>query len=201
MWRENSDVVCRYGAGVCGASGRPAAIRGGVSEGDLCRDLACFEISAKAAPDTPVAELKRMRQSLLADRFKLELHRQRREIAGFQMTVAKRGASLRAAEDPEGESTTVAPRGKPAIMLESTTVAQFAELLAGTLRVPVVEATGIQGRYDFNIDLTVYVGSGNEDDCTVVRAIEEQLGLKLEKQEIQMEMLVIDRAEKLPTEN
>jgi uncharacterized protein (TIGR03435 family) len=169
--------------------------------GWLGSDLARFEISAKAAPNTEVAELRRMLQTMLAERFKLKLHRESKEITGFQMTVAERGFARHASDDPDGESAALAPRGKPAIILKSTTLAQFAELIAGPLRVPVVDSTGIQGRYDINIDLAPFAGPGNEDAYTIIRAIEEQLGLKFEKRKIQLETLVIDHAEKMPTEN
>lgn len=170
------------------------------SPGWLGADLARFEISAKATPETSVAELRRMLQTLLAERFKLEFHRQSKETNTFAMTVAK-NSLLHPSDDQEGESEAAPPRGGPGIILKNTTMAQFAELISGPLRVPVIDLTRIQGRFDINLDMSAYVESRGEDPFVLIKAIQDQLGLKIEKQKIPLETLIIDRAEKLPSEN
>jgi uncharacterized protein (TIGR03435 family) len=170
--------------------------------GWLGADLDRFEIAAKASPDTSVVDLKRMMQTLLAERFKLEFHRQPKEFGTLVMTVGKKGLSLQSSKDPEGDSLAVAPpQGSALIILQSTTLSQLADLMSGPLRMPIIDKTGVDGRFDLRIDMAPYMASGGQDPMVLASALEEQLGLKLEKQKTQIEMLIIDHVEKTPTEN
>jgi len=75
------------------------------------------------------------------------------------------------------------------------------------LQSPVVNQTGLTKRYDFVLDLTRYVPERNPGDPpqdragTLMTALHEKLGLKLESKKAPIEILVIDRMEKIPTEN
>jgi uncharacterized protein (TIGR03435 family) len=172
------------------------------SPGWMGSELARFEISAKATPDTPVAELKRMLQTLLAERFGMELHRQSKEMPTYAMNVVKSGSSLHPAEDQEAESTAVQPGNGPVMRMRSTTMAQFAEFLAGPLHTPVIDNTGLKGRFDLAVDMSAYKATAqDEEQYLFLKAMQDQLGLKLEKQKSQIEMLIIDHAEKMPTGN
>jgi uncharacterized protein (TIGR03435 family) len=162
-------------------------------------DVARFEISAKAAPDTPVAQLKLLLQSLLAERFKLVLHRETREVASLVMTLQKAKLDLPAPADPDGESRAV--QSGSGFTILSSTVEQFADLMSGPLRVPVLNRTGVSGRYDFSLNLSSFAGDQNDPVSVFTSALREQLGLKLERQKAPMAMLIVDSALKTPTEN
>jgi len=85
---------------------------------------------------------------------------------------------------------------------------EMAALLSRPLQAPVINMTGLKGRYDFKVDLTPYItdemmkAKGPPDVIGIaVVALQEQLGLKLESKKVPVEMVVVDRAERTPTEN
>jgi len=162
------------------------------SPGWLGADVARYEVQAKAPADTPVATLRLMLQKLLEERFKLVSHRETREVPAYALTVTK--LKVHKSEDPEGESG-LGP-GTAAINLVNTTMEQLADLLSGPLHTPVVDRTGVEGRFDFPIRLE----KGDPDEA-FIGALREQFGLKMEKTKTQLAMLIVDSAEKQPTEN
>jgi uncharacterized protein (TIGR03435 family) len=85
-------------------------------------------------------------------------------------------------------------------------MSEFVDTLSGPLRTPVVDKTGLTRRYDFTVDLSSYFSAGKpgeQPDMTaiVMSALHEQLGLNLEARKETVEILVIDHAEKMPSEN
>jgi len=81
--------------------------------------------------------------------------------------------------------------------------------ISDPLRAPVIDMTGLKGRYDFTFDITQFVprgprqaGEPEPDPVAVMQvALPKQLGLKLEARKMPVEMLVIDHIEKAPVEN
>jgi uncharacterized protein (TIGR03435 family) len=169
-----------------------------------------FDIVAKAGSSATEADTRRMLQTLLADRFKLEFHRQSREMPALVMTVAKGGHKLKAVQtdDPPSFQT-----GKLQLTGKGATLAQLAEFLSGQLRTPVIDQTGLTGRFDYFLDINAFVteeiqknlprdgGPPMEAGGIIAKAVQEQLGLKVESRKAPVEMLVIDHVEKTPTEN
>jgi uncharacterized protein (TIGR03435 family) len=160
-----------------------------------------FDIMAKA--DEPVGsdELKGMMQSLLADRFQLVFHRQNKDLRSYAMTVAKSGAKVRpSASDtkPSRENTAVGT------VVRATTMAEFANFMAGPLETPVVDMTGMPGKYDFDLDFTNYLPEHERvmkmefENATgiIIEAMQGELGLKLESRKETVEVMVVDRVER-----
>jgi uncharacterized protein (TIGR03435 family) len=152
-----------------------------------------------------------MLQKLLADRFKLSFHRVPKEVSIYALTVTKNGPKLTAsAGDPKGPPNLAMPaRGR--FRLRNATMADLVGELRGTLDRPVVDKTGISGRYDIALNWTVddfqaarFSGFPAPLDHTEVpdlfTAIQEQLGLRLESTKGSVEVMVIDHVER-PTEN
>jgi uncharacterized protein (TIGR03435 family) len=85
-------------------------------------------------------------------------------------------------------------------------MAQFADNISGATEAPVLDQTGLLGKYDLSLDLTPYMPadaqSGQRPDIAsmMITAIQEQLGLKMESQRMQTEVLVVDHLGK-PSEN
>jgi uncharacterized protein (TIGR03435 family) len=79
----------------------------------------------------------------------------------------------------------------------------FADKLAESLDRPVSDATGLQGGYEISLTWVPDDGPAASDGVggSIFTAVQEQLGLRLEPQKASVEMLVVDRAEKVPTEN
>jgi uncharacterized protein (TIGR03435 family) len=159
-----------------------------------------FDIVAKA--DEPVAEdqLKLMMRTLLAERFSLAFHRQSKEMRAYAMTVAKSGAKLRESAEtkPFRENSAVGT------VARGMTMKEFGDFIAGPLQTPVVDMTGLNGRYDFKLDFTAYLPGAETamkvdyDNSTgiIISALKGELGLDMESRKQAVEVLVIDHVEK-----
>lgn len=92
-------------------------------------------------------------------------------------------------------------------------ISQLVRVMQSTLRHPVVDKTGLTGKYDFNLDFTQddrtsangpVTAADNQAEVgppDLLTALQQQLGLKLEEKKGPVDVLVVDRAEKTPTEN
>lgn len=165
-----------------------------------------YDIDARPASPVSPAQLRLMLRRLLTERFKLAVRSESREGRVYALVVGKEGPRLRGSGNGEGS-------GKWRFHGD---LSQFANLLAVQLTipflddpttpshargapVPVVDKTGIEGVYDISLDLKPDAGA---DPFTVwQRALQEQLGLRLESQRAPVEFLIIDHANKVPTEN
>ena len=160
-------------------------------------DSECFDIVAKAPPGTSDREIRDMLQTLLVERFKLEFHRETRVLPVYKLVVGKNGPKLRAAAS-DGERPVMSSAGNN-LTAKHAFMSGFAVWLSRELDRPVLDETGVQGRFDF----TLQYGVGNSDDGrpSLPAALQDQLGLRLESGKGPIETLVIDHLEKLPTEN
>ena len=162
-----------------------------------------FDIAAKAAAPANVPTLRAMLGALLAERFKLEFHRDTKELSSQVLVVAKGGPKLRSSQE---DAPGVLRPEKSAMVAQHATMAEFVGTLSGPLRTPVIDKTGLTGRYDFSVDLSSYFADakpGQQPDMTAVimSALREQLGLNLESRKELVEILVIDHAERNPSAN
>jgi len=149
-----------------------------------------FDIAAKAEnADATRDEIRSMLQALLADRFKLALHRETKEMPAYSLVLAKGGSKLKvAAPDKKGRmADTVGPNGEQQTVLEASPLRLLVNMLANTLGNPVVDQTGLDGLYDYTF---VWPDAGSSLFGSV-----DQLGLKLEAKKMPVEVLVMDRAE------
>jgi uncharacterized protein (TIGR03435 family) len=172
-------------------------------------DSQLFDISARAEGNHSKDEIMLMLQSLLADRFKLALHREQKELPVYALVVGKNGPKLRASES-EGDFTMGPAQGGIGFQKISMTdfAARFLSRIPPIGR-PVLDKTGLPGRYDFTLSLAPQAG-GNIEDAKKAIVDEgfslfsyalDQLGLRLEAQRAMIDMLVVDHAERTPTEN
>jgi uncharacterized protein (TIGR03435 family) len=173
-------------------------------------------------PDVPGApnekQTKSMVQKLIAERFKLTFHHDTRDLPVFAITVAKPGSKPAATLTPSQSGPNGNPgnffRGLGTLVNVNSTIKDLARVLqAVVLDRPVVDQTGITGRYDFTLkwtpDETQFVGIGikipppsDKPDAppNLFSAMQEQLGLKLEPTKAPVDVLVIDHVEK-PSDN
>ena len=169
--------------------------------GDLGVDR--FDITAKAAAPSTIPMMREMMGALLTDRFKLTFHRDSKQLASLTLVVAKGGPKLRISQQ---DDPGILRPSKSAMVAQHATMAEFVKTLSGPLRTPVVDQTGLTGRYDFTVDLSSYFADtkpGEQPDITgiVMSALRDQLGLSLESRKEPVEILVIDHVEKTPTGN
>jgi uncharacterized protein (TIGR03435 family) len=170
-----------------------------------------FDISAKAADAVGEQQLRGILQNLLSDRFKIALHREKKVLPFYALLVAKNGPKL-AAGQTDGKSV-LEPKGM-GLAAHDTSLSEVADLLtqiATRLNLPpVIDMTGLKGRFNFTVDGTdllqsIGAGSATPDPSAIMvgvtEILQEQLGLRAELRKAPTDVLIVDRAEKLPTEN
>ena len=155
-----------------------------------------FDMQASYPADTPPETVRQMTRALLADRFKLALHKETRQLPIYILTVAKNGPKIHAVED--GQARTSGRSGH----FEATkiTMQHFADLAANFLGREVRNETGLEGVFDFKLEWApdeLRAGDG----ASLFTALQEQLGLKLEGRKGPVDVLVVDHIEKMPTAN
>ncbi len=165
-----------------------------------------FDVEAKASGDAPLTleRARPMLQAMLADRFKLKLRRESREIACYDLVVAKGGPKFKGNSDPAARQwlVTRAEPGAVHLQADKVTMARLAQQLAFGAGRPVVDKTGLAAEYQFTLVYAPDKSPGAVDGsaATLFTALKEQLGLRLEPSRTMQEALVIEAAEK-PSEN
>jgi uncharacterized protein (TIGR03435 family) len=209
-----------------------------------------FDINAKIPYGTTKEQFHAMLQNLLIHRFKLAVHREAKELAQYDLVLAKNGpkfkevAVVAAPQDPDGpappdppkrfatdkDGCPVLPRGGFGMMTASRlgrygmyqpkySMEMLAAWLSANLGKPVTDATSLKGQYQISLcwaadSLSVArAGTPPPGDGaptaslpeaggpTLLNAVQDQLGLRLEAKKGAVEILVVDHAERLPTEN
>jgi uncharacterized protein (TIGR03435 family) len=167
-------------------------------------------------------EIRNQLQALLADRFKLALHHQSKELPSYMLVVGENGSKLQPTKFADYPDTATGPDGKGihrmmmqlgggqvrGIGAQKSSMAEFARQLSMQLGKNVVDKTGMTGQYDFNLQWSE--AAANSDGATndavpaagpsLFDAIQEQLGLKLVPQQGPVDVVVIDHVE-LPEAN
>jgi uncharacterized protein (TIGR03435 family) len=163
-----------------------------------------FDVVAVAPPDTPRDQLALMLQTLLADRLKLVMHREQRELRFLALVAGKDGPKLRDAEPQPAPDTSFNIPGR--IVRNQISMTQLAVLLSRFERQTVMDMTGLKGVYQMKLEWSPEGIPGRDaaDSApgpSLYTAVQEQLGLKLEARKGPLEVLVVDSAERVPAEN
>jgi uncharacterized protein (TIGR03435 family) len=183
-----------------------------ISGGPAWLETEKYDLTAKAdVPGQPNdKQVKAMLQKLLADRFKLTFHRDKKVLSVYAVTVGKTGAKLAKSEGNPNSLPFLGFRGLGNLVVRNATIADFAALMqSNVLERPVVDQTGLPARFDFTLawtpDASQFDGRGANvpppsDNAEVppdlFTAIQQQLGLKLESTKAPVDVFVIDRVEK-----
>jgi uncharacterized protein (TIGR03435 family) len=189
-----------------------------------------FNFNAKSEGPASVEVISGpMTQTLLEDRFKLKVHRETREVPVYELTVVKSGAKLRKFQEGscvpvDFTKTPLDPDPKycrsrgdfkgpeMTITAQGMTIEAFSKLFLRMDR-PVIDKTGMEGRFDFNLDYAPdgstpeffrrtgqQSGASDPSGPSIFAALQEQLGLVLVRAKGPAEFLVIDHVER-PSEN
>ena len=139
-------------------------------------------------------DTKRMLQSLLADRFHMKVHLEKRDMPVYDLMIAKGGPKLKAAtvEESAKETRLTGGRGKIEAVGAQPSTLRF--ILGNEVGRPVVDKSGLAGKYDFALEY-VPASPGPAEDAggvSIFTALQEQLGLKLEPSKEPTDVLVID---------
>ena len=233
-----------------------------------------YDVSAKLPECADRDQVPQMLQALLAERFKLTIHKEQKELPTYDLVVAKGGPKLKPSQGlkpemlpeglpksalinavpaagadapepprnsacpppPPGKTATASPARGGAVMvrindghleMNNTSMPGLANYLANVVGRPVFDKTELKGNYDITLDVDptefmanmkrsmagVMMGPGGGDaprpeaspapestGGSVFTAV-QQLGLKLEGRKAPLEMIVVDHADKVPTEN
>lgn len=159
-------------------------------DGPTWIDEVPYDVAAKLPPNTPKDKAPAMLQTLLAERFQMAVHRQKKEQKAFLLIVGKNGPQLKEGL-PEGVQNQML---KGRIMGRAMSMSTLAGMLARFLEYQVVDRTGLQGNYDIDLKFA-------PDNSDLISRVQEQLGLKLETGKALVETLVVDKATRVPTEN
>jgi len=175
-----------------------------------------FDIIAKAPRDTSQDDAIKMLQTLLADRFKLLVHKDTKPTEAFVLSLGKGKHKMKEAEG-SGASTcqSAGPPPPPApgtfpkieVACRNMTMDQFAtqvhQMAGGYLTSPVVNTTGLNGAWDFDLKWTGrgMLAAAGADGISIFDAVDRELGLKLELQKRPTPVIVVDSANEKPTPN
>jgi uncharacterized protein (TIGR03435 family) len=187
-----------------------------------------FDLSAKAQSSVSLETVRVMLQKLLADRFKLAVHREDQPVSVYALTPGKRNVKLKEADGSNRSDCKLSfVNGNRTYTCQNTTMAQLAEKLRSMAPAylgdhPVVDLTGLKGAYDFTLSWAgknrftaaapggggagqppgaVATAADPNGDITVFEAVDRYMGLKLAAQKYPIPVIVIDHVERTPTEN
>jgi uncharacterized protein (TIGR03435 family) len=163
-----------------------------------------FDVTAKMPDGSPDSQVKPMLRKLLEDRFHLQTHLETAEMSYYALVVGKSGSKIKELRDGEPiPPPTFLPGG--AAMMTNGTVESFAGQLAPAVGRPVLDKTGMTGRFHIFVNYAPAragaAGDVSDPGPDLFTAIQDQLGLKLEPQKGPVEILAVDSAAKLPDGN
>jgi uncharacterized protein (TIGR03435 family) len=88
------------------------------------------------------------------------------------------------------------------IVARAQPILQLTNTLGGALNCPVLDKTGLTGKYDYTVDYTIEQGAGpSEPRPDIAAAVQQQLGLRLVPGKAMIDVVIVDKAEKVPTAN
>ena len=179
-----------------------------------------YEVVATTNPGATEDQIRRMLQTMLAERFKLAVHRDSKEADGYALKAGSRGPKIQEAKDdaplppmpawmskgiPEASLdgrvvATMPSAGVVAVTGRRVTMTQLAAALERHLGAFVTDETGLSGRYYLGFQFAKEDHPPEVDLPSIFPALQD-LGLKLEKRKGPVEVLMVDLVERVPTEN
>jgi uncharacterized protein (TIGR03435 family) len=198
-------------------------------------DSQTVAIDATMPPDTTKAQFQEMLRNLIAERFGLQYHAGKKEIAGYTLVIARNGPKLKESAD-QGEAEYARPprptssdqygfpiipsfagktmgiervRAGTRIVAQQMPIQSLADSLGSQLKTIVTDATGLTAKYDFTLTFAnlqpvpppANIPEGLEPLPDLFGALQSQLGLRLERKAVPIEIFVVDHMEKTPTGN
>jgi uncharacterized protein (TIGR03435 family) len=158
-----------------------------------------YQIVAKSAVPVTRSQLQLMLQTLLANQFGLRFHRDSKVLTGYVLTKGKE-PKLEPAEGVDDMAIMPSPTS---LAFTHVSMLSLCVLLSDRFEQVVMDETGLKGEYNFTIDISRYFSGGLVDTdnlfgegAVFFRAVQDQLGLKLEKRKSAVDVLVVDKWEK-----
>lgn len=181
-------------------------------------DAETVEALKKLSKEDALAGQRSMMQAMLADRFKLKVHRETKELTQYDLVIAKGGFKLKDADPNDsyangmkGPDGTAHPgmmrMGMGELTGQGIGMPALANFLAQRVHKQVTDKTGLTGKYDVHLKWTPddmpaesHEATGADSAPSLFTALQEELGLRLEPVKGPVETIVVDHVE-MPTEN
>jgi uncharacterized protein (TIGR03435 family) len=168
-----------------------------------------YDVKAEAASPSSPDELRLMLRKLLADRFQLKFHIEVKEMDVMALTVASNGPKFHEAEEGHASADSKSFDGPIGMspLFQGLSMEDLATRLSGvcgTLELPfgpVVDMTGLKGKYDLHLMTKPNPGSGPRTIIDQVCEALPQIGLEFKRQKLPMLTYIVDFAEKVPSGN
>jgi len=158
-----------------------------------------WDIVAKPRAGYESRQLPELMRNLLEERFKLVVHRQRRDVSGYALRVLPGGHHLFESHGPQTYFT-----GRPGLIGSNRrSMAELAPVLAKMIGAPVVNDTALTGQYDLKLQWTPQPTAGASPDAelSIFTAIREQMGLRLDPIKVAVDAVIVDAVARTPTDN
>ena len=186
-----------------------------------------YDIEARVPEGATKDQFRMMLQKLLSRRFNMRLHQETRQMQAYELVVGKnrprikesiagRGFQETTASNasrntldaegfpilPKAQSGYASVNGRARLQMLNSTIDQLASKLSNQLDTPVINATGLAGTYDYALYWAARSVDGTDDGSpSLFSAVESQLGLRLQPKKAAVTIIVIDHADRAPTEN
>lgn len=166
-----------------------------------------WDMSGKtnSTQDATLPQEQQIVRQLLVERFGLQFHKEKRQLPSYALQVVKGGPRLAVSADPAAQPLEWTQFGHDSVRTEnyrSCTMADFLLIKQLLMDRPLVDRTGLTGRYDFKLSYSYGDAPPVDADTPppMFTAIREQLGLKFEPTKASVDVMVIDHIAK-PTPN
>ena len=166
-----------------------------------------FDIVAKSPEGVPDSAFRPMLQTLLKDRFKLAAHLALQEMPVYLLEVAKGGVKMPIYPAHDAGPARPGDRYRGALMIRGTgTASQLTQIMSNVLNRPVLDRTGLTDRYSYFLAFAPLSPQTGDYEAELAQpdifaAVQEQLGLKLTAGRDNVEIVIVDHMERMPTEN
>lgn len=187
-----------------------------------------YDVLATIPEGTPIEDVPVMLQHLLAERFRITLHSETKQHSGYSLGIGKGGPKLKLSAENNNSDPSANPDasrrqaslsftmgGSSTVMnFKGETMPAFADFLSRTLGRPIIDSTGLPGKFDIALPVSMGVimpgaqetgadGSPVESDSSMASLFTaiHDLGLKLDSDKVPLKCIVVDKAKKIPTEN
>jgi uncharacterized protein (TIGR03435 family) len=167
-------------------------------------DSESYDINAKIPAEfaRQYNKVPQMMQNLLTERFQLRIHREPRQIAGYELVLTKKGSQMEKAKPDQKDSSSM-NSSSSTLKAQNKTMEAFARYLSRNRDVGkmVADKTGLAGGFNFDLEWTPTPLNSNsdpsaDDRLSIFAALQEHLGLKLVPAKVEVLSVVIDHAEK-----
>jgi uncharacterized protein (TIGR03435 family) len=157
-----------------------------------------FDITARTPPGTTPDVARAMAQTLLAERFHLRTHRERKDASVLALVVARGGLKITPVASTRCDPPNRCGMNATPTRIEATgqSMEQLTTRLSRSLAQHVVNRTSVEGIFDFTLEWMQEEQFRAGASSTIFTSLTEQLGLRLESQRAEVEVLIVDRIDR-----